>query len=887
MRDYARRAVIPAPRFNASRLRPYLERCGYRRSFIQRDVEFGADARVALAAFAHPPFDARSSCIVALDSPNHQDTVGACRSTGAPIVLTCHEQRFQWWRQGALDVRPIGRPVDAQEAPAFFESHSEDFSPQRVYRAKTWARLDKQLELSFVDVDLLPVVERDAGAALARLIEENYGDLQDHLEWQKPTPSQAKWMLQSVFWLVSAKMLRDKGVPNFSELGLHDAREVFPRIAHHHGTPVLRLDTRRESALSEIALDISRFSNLRFATTEALAFVYENAMITDAIRDELGTHRTPTYLVDYIVGRLAPWIEQIDVKKRNVFEPACGHAGFLGAATRLLTELLPGDRSTHANRRAYLRNRVHGCDIDPFALEIARLSLTLSDIPNPDDWDLNRADMFETEVLERQSKSATILLANPPFGNFSAEEREQYRSAGFACHYLNKTAEMLQRTLPHLPMGACFGVVVPQGLLHSSNAVELRRETLSAYEVDEIVLFPDKVFAFSDMESAVLIGKRRDVRNGHHIRYRRVREPDIDAFQDSYSVSTEQYTPQNRFQNEECDLRAAELEHLWKSLEALPRRLCDVADVGCGFSKSPAIPDERFFFSRRAKDRVLVFRKFQRGIGLHSLPLEKWANLSKENLDRARRGQPYSSSQVLFNYHPTSRGPWRLKALVDQAGHGVSSSFVVVRPKRVQRPIEFFWALLNSPIANAYAYSHLGKRDNLVGTMRKFKVPEVSSSELDNIASLVQQYFISVEAHELPLFKKEAVRSSQEILLRLDAAILDVYRLSRDAERELLDLFAGWPRGGVPFKFERYLPKHFKEDIHLREVIEITCDWPTTNRLRSRLIELEVKGELGAEESDELDRLQWLADLRTDLLDPINLEELEQVLAEMAAVAND
>ena len=878
--------MIPVPRFNASSLRPHFERCGYRRSFIQSDVEFGAGGRVALAAFAHPPFDARSACIVALDGPSHRDTVSACRSTGAPIVLTCHERRVQWWRQGPLDARPIGLPVEAEEASEFFERHSEDFSPQRVYRAKTWARLDKQLELSFVDVDLLPVVERDAGTALALLIEKNYGELQNLLGWHEPTSSQAKWMLQSVFWLVSAKMLHDKGVPKFSEINLCEAREVIARIAQHHGRLALRLDTRRESALSEISTDISRFSNLRFATTEALAFVYENAMITDAIRDELGTHRTPTYLIDYIVGRLAPWIEQIDVKRRNVFEPACGHAGFLGAATRLLTELLPGGRSTHANRRAYLRSRIHGCDIDPFALEIARLSLTLADIPNPDDWDLISADMFQSEVLERQSKSATIFLANPPFGNFSAEERELYRSAGFDCHYLNKTAEVLRRTLPHLPRGACFGLVVPRSFLHSSNAAELRRETLSAYEFDEIVLFPDKVFAFSDMESAILIGRQCSVRRTHQVRYRRVREPDIEKFRDSYTVSTQEHASQSRFNSPGFDLRIPELEQAWEFLEEHPFQLHNIADVGRGFSKAPALPKEKFYFDNHAKGRAPVFHIFPRGIGLHNLPPKKWADLSEGNLDRVRRGLPCSGGQVLFNYIPTSRYPWRLKALLDPDGHGVSSSFVVVRPRRPEIPLEFFWALLNSPIANAYAYSHLGKRHNIESTMRNLRVPKATASELNNITSLVRQYFESIEAYELPLLKEDAVRSAQETLLRLDTAVLDAYRLPRDVECELLDLFAGSPRGGVPFDFKRYFPGHFKASVRLRELIEITCDWPKTNRLRGRLIEHDIKGKLNAEDSDELDRLQRLADLRTDLLDPFNLEELERLHAETASVAN-
>ena len=52
-------------------------------------------------------------------------------------------------------------------------------------------------------------------------------------------------------------------------------------------------------------------------------------------------------------------------------------------------------------------------------MELARLSLTLSDIPNPDGWDLRVEDMFIGDRLAEQSRGKTILLANPPFENFA------------------------------------------------------------------------------------------------------------------------------------------------------------------------------------------------------------------------------------------------------------------------------------------------------------------------------------------------------------------------------------------------------------------------------------------------------------------------------------
>ena len=171
--------------------------------------------------------------------------------------------------------------------------------------------------------------------------------------------------------------------------------------------------------------------------------------------------------------------------------------------------------------------------------------------------------------------------------------------------------------------------------------------------------------------------------------------------------------------------------------------------------------------------------------------------------------------------------------------------------------------------------------------MRRLRVPDPFSSGAREIANLVRRYFASAEAQEVPLFGTKVTSSPQDVLLRIDAAVLNLYDLPANLERELLDLFAGWDRGGVPFRFDRYYPEHFKQAVHLREIVAATNDWAKTNRHRGRLIAREVEGTIREEEAAELKRLQGIASLRTDLLDPFNLEELEQIRAEIAIGTND
>ena len=93
---------------------------------------------------------------------------------------------------------------------------------------------------------------------------------------------------------------------------------------------------------------------------------------------------------------------------------------------------------------------------------------------------------------------------------------------------------MLRRTLPQLPEGGVFGVVLPQTFLHSGEARDVREFLVSQCELREICLFPDKVFSFSDAESAVLVGRRKNTNGRNQVRYRRIRENELRAFRSDY-----------------------------------------------------------------------------------------------------------------------------------------------------------------------------------------------------------------------------------------------------------------------------------------------------------------------------------------------------------------
>lgn len=747
--------------------------------------------------------------------------VASYRQLGAPIVVALRPGSLELWKQREGDAEFLDAIAD-DKAEAYFRSHAADLGPDAVFRAKTWGRLDRQFQLDFVDAGLMPLVEREIGERLTGLIERVVHQLRRALwpDVSQVSVADGHWLLTSAFWLLAAKILRDKEVPGFKRVDLLNVEDVFTKVArHYHSRNAksvgIEIRTRKQRiALEAAAESIGAFSHLGHVTTESLAYVYESALITKDTRALLGTHSTPQYLVDYVVWKLAPWIKEIPEDQRDVFEPACGHAAFLVASMRLLKELLHPERQE--DRKGYLRAHLHGVEIDPFAIEIARLSLTLADIPNSNGWDLTCRDMFADGVLAKKAKHATILLGNPPFENLKNDDRAKLKRKTGHEPLINKTAEVLAQTLPALPVGGVFGFVVPQGILYGKNTTALRHMLCNEFEIKEICLFPDKVFSFSDAESAVIIGRRVEAPGrSRAVSCRRVRESDMDAFRLDYQISSRRDIPQSVLcQSKEAGFVWPDLPEVWQYLQGMAR-LEDIADIGEGLSYRSDLPQTvRYSVDRKFRGAVRGFMKIGRTLQTHEHPPEVWMNISSNVLGPARMGADMTP-QVLLNHARASRGPWRIKAFIDRDGHAFTNNYNAVRSKRGDVSLEFLWALLNSPLANAYAFAHARGRHNLPGVLGQMPVPLGTHAELEAVKQLVSEYHHTAKRGDLGAVSGML----RHLALRIDAIILQLYDLPPRLERELLDLFAGQLRVGVPFHQDRYFPDDFEPWVHLHEYL--------------------------------------------------------------------
>jgi hypothetical protein len=201
-------------------------------------------------------------------------------------------------------------------------------------------------------------------------------------------------------------------------------------------------------------------------------------------------------------------------------------------------------------------------------------------------------------------------------------------------------------------------------------------------------------------------------------------------------------------------------------------------------------------------------------------------------------------------------------------GHPVTSRFIRVRPKKSAYSIETLWALLNSPVANAYAYSHLGKRDQIVGDIRKIPLPTVRSFEKVERAAI---------AYLTAAYDGTAPTKLERLLLQVDAEVLKLYSLPLALEQLVLGVFSGTERVGVPFKQTGYLPKELEGSIRFSDFLQFEADWPGTNRERGMLIDKNISGRLNDEERARLEALQAYADYHIERVAPRPTRALDEL----------
>ena len=205
--------------------------------------------------------------------------------------------------------------------------------------------------------------------------------------------------------------------------------------------------------------------------TEALATAYEDRLVGELAdqRRTLGAFYTPPALVEWVLDHaLTPGTT-------SVLDPACGTGHFLVAAARRLGDV----------------RAVHGSDLDPEAVRIARLRLAAED-PSVPAADIEAQVRVADGLTAWDDATFDAVVGNPPFlGQLKTRTAGQRGGLG---PYTDTSAAFLHRALALAGPGGTVALVQPLSVLGARDAGPVRESVAEVGAVTDLWVSDKPVF---------------------------------------------------------------------------------------------------------------------------------------------------------------------------------------------------------------------------------------------------------------------------------------------------------------------------------------------------------------------------------------------------------
>ncbi len=805
-----------------SRIELGFERLGYggdRRlhAYAFADVlsSTGEAREVPLAVFTQLPESFRSAAFgVISEASDPGAEIMARRALGAPVFLSIDPAGgVGVWAVQARNPPRLLERVSLEGIEALFARHAEDWSPRALHRAKVQGGAHDAYQLDFVDLGLMPAIEGEVQIKLHRVLTE----VVELLGSPDASPEAQRTAFRMTFRLLAAKILSDRHHPEAAAWRGRDVNSVLAGIAEYYHLSALERSAVQDGGKVAVAWAVLLGAvNLRNISSDSLAFVYENTLVTADTRKMFGTHSTPRVVAEYMLAALD--LGRHDLETLRVVEPFAGAGVFLVAALRQMRDLLPADWRAD-QRHAFLTARLSGAELDAFACEVATLSLILADYPNANGWKIQPRDLFEAGALATTLAGATVVLCNPPFEDFDQTERLAYPAA-FA-RSPSRGIFALETALDARP--EALGFVMPRGVLLQKQYAKVRARLGMTYEDIELVSLPDRVFEKATAPSALIIARGLKNRPATAVRLqsKEVKDAEREAFLRTGVLAA------GRAQLRQVpgdQLWVGELDAVWSYVDAAPRlgshsaihRGLQWRSQRDGVALRPG-PYARPGLFKPAESlipfavRASLLLNFNPAAALYPGPLTR----------------PWSDPKVLINNQRASRGPWRLVGAFDETGLAASQQFSALWPSGAYSG-RALCAVVNGPLANAYVTERTTDHDFTNAMLATLPLPDRLDHQALEAAVMAYEGALSEEYTFLHVPDEERLN---RLLLAIDAIVLQGYDLPPRLERQLLDAFSGHTRP-VKHTFPGWFPADFRGFMPLHEWLAGTYSsniggWPT------------------------------------------------------------
>lgn len=801
-----------------------LERLGYRGHRLERNYSFpdwfaGQKTRtLRIAAFAQTPVSYETACIGVAEANGLRELalVNSLRAFGAPLLLEIDGNEIREWAVSRIEDKHILLARhDARQLQAVIADRSTDWTPESLFRTKNIGAFKWNEQLNLFS-GLIPELEDRIQAALDPLLRETLSRTRAAYVEQTKRPPDARELFQLVFWVLTAKVFRDRGLRGFATLTGGSPDEILAAVAQHYKTAPPRLLNREARAVA--ATSVWRDLDFRNLSVEILAHNWSKALVDRDTRKRLGIHRTPRAIVRYIVERI-PFPAHVD-EDHIIFEPCSGSAAFLiGALNHLRPNLL---LASPQERHSYFVKHLAGLEYDPYGVEISTLALTLADFPNPNGWNIRRGDIFAPHAMTDLLRKSGAVLCNPPFESLTEKERARYGAKD-----VRKPAELLRRVLADLHAGGVLGFVLPYTAVDGKAYANTRKLLADRFASLEFTVLPERSFEDSETDIAILIAKEPIPHSATKIALRRVNDSEHawEQFRRYQTVSAS-YDEQFTADGARKGVILGDLRDVWTYLAGYTR-LGEIAEMHRGIDWRKRITPGLHIRDIPAEGYILgvppsaKFNAFQ-------TPTLKYLNVNPQEQRRNGYKYDWGKPKAILPKARVSRGRWRMVAFADRTGVACHETFSGIWPKSGQVDEVLLAAILNSPIANAFVATREGGRDITAEVIKLIPVPKFSRTTTERIHELVNRYEMSINAMAL-----DRHEDPEKLLKTIDAVVMAAYRMPPRLERQVLDYFNDNDRK-VDHPFHNYYPATLDIYVHLSDYVDDKFSRSTVGELLRR-----------------------------------------------------
>jgi hypothetical protein len=449
---------------------------------------------------------------------------------------------------------------------------------------------------------------------------------------------------------------------------------------------------RERSVFTELVHQLGQHIDYESLDPAILSHVYEQSLVDDDDRRQLGIHYTPPLLATRLLQELP--VETVAPEHRHVLDPCCGSGTLLVAAHDRLRSLQPPNMQEDERHRE-LAVHLRGYDRDPFAAEIARLTLLLHAQPAGNGWQIEELDTLEQPAPLVQPK---LIVTNPPWRFASDEQRTQTAD------------DFLSWCMSALAPGGLLGVLLPGSWLSADHVAATRDRLRDEFDVFETWRLPEGTFATSKVSPAVIFARKRDGLGGRGARAaREIRRHDLQAFLTGAGASGSYLTPD--------DVPLSDMVPQPRPRVAVVK-LDQVADILSGPQPLPSIKD------RGAGTWYLNGLGKAPPYGVLSEEL-LWKVHYPEDFQGGRGSTIVGKKKVLASAARWANNPWRFRVAIDLQGVAMRNSVRGIAP-RDQTDEDMLYAIaviVGSGFASMFAASYGGDRNIPAKVLKSLPVP--------------------------------------------------------------------------------------------------------------------------------------------------------------------